>query len=239
MSLNILSGEGLRALERFVTPTTSFAFDYDGTLAPIVADPDRAFMRDETRSLVRKLASPTLLLTGRSVKSARALTRPLRFDLVIGSHGAEWSNHAHDAPKLDSVWRKRFAREMTRFDGVFFEDKGQSLAVHFRNVTSIKDRKAIASIVHAQTHLRIVAGKSVYNLVAKRALDKGSALTTARSDMGLKRVLFFGDDVTDEDVFRVNAPWLMSIRIGRKRASKARFHLSSQSDIDTLLALLA
>jgi trehalose 6-phosphate phosphatase len=240
MSRDVLSPRGLSALDAFVTHNTTFAFDYDGTLAPIVSDPLQAFMTPRTRELVTKLASKhtTLLITGRAVKDARAFTLKIPFKLVIGSHGAEWSDGSHPVTPLPASWRAAFGAQVTAYSGVRYEDKGQSVAVHVRDVASREDRRALSALVQAQTQLRLVPGKEVYNLIPKRAMNKGQALSRARKDLGLERVVFFGDDVTDEDVFERHDTWLMGVRIGVRRSSHARWHTKTQSDIDRVLAHL-
>ncbi len=237
MSINVLSPAGMRALRDFVDEETAFAFDYDGTLAPLVADPKKAYMREHTRRLLQRLLRQRtgLLLTGRSVGAVSALTRRLPFELVMGSHGAEWSNAAHDAPELDHAWRARLGAAIAEFPGAIFEDKRHSVSVHVREVKSVRARRAIARLVRQQMGLRVVPGKEVYNLVPKAAMDKGRALIRARRDLHLGRVVFVGDDITDEDVFRLRQPWLFSIRVGPRRRSHARYHLRAQPDIDTFL----
>jgi trehalose 6-phosphate phosphatase len=83
---------------------------------------------------------------------------------------------------------------------------------------------------------RLLHGKEVVNVVHPGAANKGAAVVEVRRDLGCDRVLYFGDDVTDEDVFRLDQPGrLFTIRIGRSKTSAARYYLRQQQEIDTLL----
>ncbi len=77
------------------------------------------------------------------------------------------------------------------------------------------------------------------NLLPAGAPDKGVALTRLRARERATVALYVGDDVTDEDVFRLGQPGrLLSVRVGRSRRSAASHYLRDQAEIDDLLARL-
>ncbi len=80
------------------------------------------------------------------------------------------------------------------------------------------------------------ASRSV-NLVADDAPHKGDALAAERDRLGCNWVLYVGDDENDEEAFALDGN-IVSVRIGRKLHSHARYYLRSQTEIDKLLSLL-
>jgi len=77
----------------------------------------------------------------------------------------------------------------------------------------------------------------VLNLVPALAPHKGEALVDACRRLRCTAAIFVGDDVTDEDVFRIGPPEVVGIRVGPGRTD-ARFRLAGQGDVDRLLARL-
>jgi trehalose 6-phosphate phosphatase len=219
------------------------AFDFDGTLAPIVSNPEDARMRGGTSALFGRVCSlyPSAVISGRSQQdvSDRLDGAPVRH--VMGSHGLE--------PGANLA---RFAREITRArelllaaleaePGVDLEDKRYSLAVHYRR--SRNKRRARRAIGEAVTSLpvpmRVVPGKLVVNVVPKDAPNKGDALLELRALEAADTALYVGDDVTDEDVFELDQPGrLVSVRVGQSRSSSAAYFLRDQAEIDRLLSRL-
>ena len=102
------------------------------------------------------------------------------------------------------------------------EDKGLSLAVHYRGARRKKEARAL--ILDAAAGLgdvRLVGGKQVLNVLPAGAPGKGQALERARARLGCDTAVYVGDDETDEDVFALDQPGrLLAIRVGRKRAPR-------------------
>jgi trehalose 6-phosphate phosphatase len=94
--------------------------------------------------------------------------------------------------------------------------------------------------VSAFSHrLRKIPGKLVLNLTPVQAPDKGDALQRLMASEQAEVALYVGDDVTDEDVFRLDKPGkLLTVRVGAAQFSAARYYLRDQQEIDTLLAQL-
>ena len=127
------------------------------------------------------------------------------------------------------------------YPGVELEDKRYSLSLHYRRATNKRAaRDALRDAAAAlPAPARVVLGKQVINVVPAGAPDKGSALLALRERLGAETALFVGDDVTDEDVFRIDQPdTLLTIRVGVKKTSAAAFAIPSQRDIDALLRRL-
>ncbi|HSE11651.1 MAG TPA: trehalose-phosphatase [Rudaea sp.] len=240
----ILARANIGVLQRFVRSDTLIALDYDGTLAPIVSDPARAQMRPSTRALLASVAQryATIVITGRAREDASRLLAGVELREIIGNHGAETqaASPASVARRLAS-WRAELRKNLEGLAGAAIEDKGYSLAIHYRacsNRTSAaaKIRKMAAALPGA----RLVGGKCVLNVVPIDAADKGAALLRAWRRLRCPRALYVGDDDTDEDVFALDRPdHLLGIRVGSRRGSRADYALRGQGEIDRLLAFIA
>lgn len=220
------------------------AFDFDGTLAPIVAHPADATIPPEVSARLQQLSRrlPVAIVTGRSIADVRGrLGFVPRF--VVGNHGAEddlaVTAAADRARRLDPLRQRLAARQAELADlGVYVEDKGQSIAMHYRQAPSRE--RSLARIREllgpADEALRTFSGKMVENVVAAGSPDKAEAVRTLVARCRARSVVFAGDDVNDEPVF-VAAPaaWL-TVRIGRDvEDSRARFFLDGPAQVATWL----
>lgn len=231
-------------LERFVDRSTLFAFDLDGTLAPIVSDPDAAGIPGAVREELSVLAgmAPVAVITGRSRSDAlRHLTVTPRY--LVGNHGAEglsgWKVREKTFVRTARYWQCQLDELIPAQErrGVVVENKGATISVHYRQAEDRK--KAQAMIRRVAGRLvpppRRVRGKCVENLIPEGAPDKGTALKLLMRQARCPKAFFAGDDETDEDVFRLNHQRILAVRVGRKNDSRARFFLREQSEIVRLL----
>jgi trehalose 6-phosphate phosphatase len=217
-------------------------FDFDGTLAPIVRRPDGATMRSETRTLLRKVARsyPCAILSGRAVADLRLRFEGVPVRWLIGNHGAEGVTRALPNREQVLVWRKAMRAVAARNGGVTVEDKGLSLAIHYREaVDGTRARRAILNVASSLQGARLVPGKRVINLVPVEAPDKGAALAALVAHVRPDMVLFAGDDETDEDAFQrsLDVPYV-TVRVGRKVETHAEFFVAGQKAVDRLLMAL-
>lgn len=242
----LLSPEGLQALDELVRQRPLLAFDFDGTLAPIVPHPDAAAVPSAMALQLTALAQrlPTAIVTGRAV--ADVLPR-LGFEphYVVGNHGAEEPGAELPAAAILAMegLRQQIARqaELLGGSGVLIEDKHHSFSLHHR--LALDQAHAVASIeqvlVGLDPALRRFGGKFVVNVVAAQSRDKGGAVVSlvARSRAGA--ALFIGDDVNDESVFERAPEGWVTVRIGRDApTSKARFFLDDHAEVTVVLARL-
>ncbi|MFA5279089.1 MAG: trehalose-phosphatase [Smithellaceae bacterium] len=231
-------------LEHFLDRSTLFAFDLDGTLAPIVSHPDAAGIPDAVREELSVLAgkAPVAVITGRSRPDAlRHLMFAPRY--LVGNHGAEglsgWKAREKAFVRATRDWQRQLEALIPAEDreGIVMENKGSTISVHYRHAENRK--KAHAMIRRAAGRLvpppRLVGGKCVENLIPEDAPDKGAALKLLMRQAGCSKAFFAGDDETDEDVFRLNHKRILAVRVGRKNDSSARFFLREQSEIARLL----
>lgn len=216
------------------------AFDFDGTLAPIVDDPASPCMRAETRHLLAQVAQlyPCVVISGRPEQDVLRLLAGVTVWYVIGNRGL------YPPPALDRLaaevgrWEAALAGRLGRMDGVLIENKGVSLAVHYRRAPEReRARAAITEAAALLGQVRVVQGKEVVNFLPADGPDKGRSLQRVRAHLGCGATLYVGDDETDEDAFRLEG--VTGVRVGQRDGSAARYFIADQEEIDDLLQQLA
>lgn len=242
---HLLSGEGVAALVAAMGKRPLLAFDFDGTLAPIVARPDDAKVPVAVVNRLRRLSAQlsVAIISGRRVDDVR---KRLEFEpaYVIGNHGAEDPFSACDdtVQALDAIRRHLLAAEaeLTKA-GVQLEDKGSSLALHYRLA---RDRQLASTLIDNALRglppgLSAFGGKLVTNVVVDAAHNKAQALAVLVERCQSDSAIFVGDDVNDEPVFARGEPSWLTVRVGRDDpASKAQFFLDSGIELPLMLDLM-
>lgn len=235
----LLSKDSQAVFELLSRERTLCAFDFDGTLAPIVTDPDRAAMRARTRKLMCRLASlyPCIVVSGRAREDVRRKLADVPVRRVIGNHGAEPRESSAGSSSVEQ-WKAALETGLGAIPGLRIEDKGLSLAVHYRLCTNKAEvRRRIFAQIHTLPHARVFGGKQVVNVVADGAPHKGDALARERNRLRCNWVIYAGDDDNDEDAFALGGN-IVAVRVGRKLRSHAGYYLRTQAEIDKLLEAL-
>lgn len=219
------------------------AFDFDGTLAPIVDDPDGAHMRPATSRLFRELCGlyPCVVISGRAKADVLARLDGAAVRHVVGNHGLEAGGGLDTYAEETQIARRLLEAALGGARGLEIEDKRYSLAIHYRRAPGKRAARALITraIAALPSSMRVVEGKQVVNLVPERAPHKGDALLRLRALEQADTAIFVGDDVTDEDVFTLDEPGrLLTVRIGKSARSAAAYYLRDQRTIDKLLSRL-
>ena len=241
---HLFTPAGEAALAATLQRRPLLAFDFDGTLAPIVARPDDARISQAVSARLKILAArlPVAIVTGRAVSDVRGR---LGFEprYIVGSHGAE---DGLDASAADARARAldplrdllRVRGAILAAAGIGVEDKVLSIALHYRLA---HDRAGAPALIHELLaepgqSVQVFAGKMVVNVMAPDAPDKADAVQALVARSGASCALFAGDDVNDEPVFVSAPPDWLTVRIGRDDpASRARFFLNSPAEVAILL----
>lgn len=241
---DILSDRYLPVLRKFARGNVLLAFDFDGTLAPVTSVPTHATLHRSTRNLLREVALqfPSIVVSGRSRSDAGRRLRGIGFLEVIGNHGIEPADTSRGTARVVRGWLPVLNENLGSIAGVMVEDKQFSVSVHYR--MALHKRKAVRAIRRVAKKLPgacLVGGKQVINIVPRGAPNKGLAVEKERKRWRCEKVIFVGDDETDESVFALaKGASFLTIRVGAKRTSLARFYIRSQRQINVLLrALLA
>lgn len=209
--------------------------DVDGTLLEFAPQPHLAGLPDGALETIERLSDrlhgALALVSGRSLAQVDRLFAPLRLP-AAGLHGQE----LRDAPSLPRAAPSALG-ELTRealalaerHPGVLVEDKGNTLALHWRNAP----RSAGALFEFAQAHVgrlpgyRLQPGDHVVEILPAE-FDKGRALRTllAQPPFLQRRPVFVGDDLTDEYGFAAaNELGGWSVLVGARETSHATHSL--------------
>lgn len=241
---HLFTKRGEAALAAAMRRRPLLAFDFDGTLAPIVARPDDARVPTAVSARLSWLATrvPVAIVTGRAVSDVRGR---LGFvpQYIVGNHGAEDDDPSTDTPTLmraiDPLRDLLFAHAARLAEaGIRVEDKGLSIALHYRLSRRPDEAAAMIRDLTSQlpATLQVFAGKMVVNAMASHAPDKADAVRRLQLHSGVSCVFYAGDDVNDEPVFEAAPSHWLTVRIGRDdRACKAQFFLDSVSEMAPLL----
>ncbi|MBF6173152.1 trehalose-phosphatase [Nocardia blacklockiae] len=249
MSAQDLPQELRRALAAVARmPRLLVASDYDGTIAPIVSDPAKAYPHRESVSALRALAGLTAttaaVISGRALRDLAALSRlPVEVQL-IGSHGSEFDVgfvHAidNDAKQLLQEVQNALSGIAADNPGAAVEIKPASVALHVRNAAPEVGRRALQQARQGPASwvgVQVTEGKAVIELAVIQT-DKGDALDIIRHQEGASAAVFFGDDVTDEKAFaRLSGPDV-GIKVG-EGTSLAGYRVASTEEVAKALAFL-
>ncbi len=244
----LLTETGRSDLGALLKVRSLYAFDFDGTLAKIVRDHHAARLARPIRFWLEELGkrAPTAVISGRSVGDLRSRVGTAVSHL-IGNHGSEGPHTRREdmqqVRETSSGWlqwvNERFRDELTR-SGVVVENKSYSLSFHYRTTNQRDKARALISRIVAELSPspRIVLGKFVVNVMPPTASHKGTALLEYMRRLDCSAALYVGDDVTDEDVFALRDARILTVRIGKKKDSSARYFLKRQTEIAEVLRLL-
>lgn len=191
----------------------AFFFDVDGTLIDIADHPDAVVVPCELVSHLERLhqrsGGAVALVSGRTVERLDALFAPLRLP-TAGAHGSEMRPMPHAptermAPPLSSTVRTEALAIAESLGDLLVEDKGSSLAIHYRAAPAVKAQlgERLAELAaNAVEPLKVLPGHFVFELKSARR-DKGVAIDTFMQapPFAGRRPIFIGDDVTDEAGF--------------------------------------
>ena len=240
---HLFSPEGSAALAATMALSPLLAFDFDGTLAPIVARHDDARVPLAVARRLQALAGrlPLAIVSGRSVDDIRSrVDFEPRF--IVGNHGAEnpVAPLQADADLALEAVRERWlaqANELAQA-GVSLEDKRHSLALHYRLAP---DRELAYRLITALLHglpsdIRVFGGKMVVNVAATVAPDKAHAVMALVRHAQVQSAVFVGDDLNDEPVFACAQPNWLTVRVGRDDPnSRAMYCLDHFSEVAAML----
>lgn len=213
-------------------PSADWAYflDVDGTLIEIARTPDEVLIHHDLLRLMDKLhllcGGAVALVSGRALADLDALLGMPHLPMA-GLHGLEWrthvandiQRHAISTEELPAI-RHRLAAMRQRYSQLIVEDKGVSLALHYRQAPSLGGylhRWARNLVKLAGQNFQVQPGKRVIEIKPK-GHDKGGAIKIfmAQEPFAGRMPVFIGDDLTDEHGFAViNKMGGLSIKVGR------------------------
>jgi trehalose 6-phosphate phosphatase len=234
------------------------ACDFDGTLAPLVSHPKRARLPRRKQAVLerlRKLPRVSVgIASGRSLADLRRRVG-LRGLHYIGSHGLEWcapggklrtTVNARARARIQQL-ADELERRVRGTPGLYLERKSVSVTLHYRNAPprGVEGARRVAAqtLRASGNSVRLLAGKKVLEFLPPGRADKGRAVLelARRLRLDARRgdvIVYLGDDVTDESVFRRLRRGDVGLHVGRG-PSRARYRLASPAGVQQFLERLA
>ena len=251
--------EHWEAVTKEIKDKVIFLFlDYDGTLAPIAEAPDKAKISKGTKELLSQLSKnlrfKLAIISGRSLTDIKN-SIGLKDIIYAGNHGLEIEGPdikftSQISPRLKSIIRvinDDLLAKLSGIKGAYIEDKGLTISVHYRLVSN-GDLPLLQSIFTEITKpfivrgkIKISSGKKVYEIKPPFQWDKGEVVLwlLARQQFlrGESTILpvYIGDDVTDEDAFKVLKNKGLTVFAGESSGSEAAYYLKNTEEVAEFL----
>ncbi|MEJ7557696.1 MAG: bifunctional alpha,alpha-trehalose-phosphate synthase (UDP-forming)/trehalose-phosphatase [Pedobacter sp.] len=223
--------------------------DYDGTLVGFHGDINKAAPDEALYTILTKLtqdpANKVILISGRNYQTLEQWFGHLNVDL-IAEHGA-WQKHLGEEwkvlPLLTDKWKNEVKAVLDaytdRTPGSFIEDKSYSLVWHYRRVEKGLGELRANEITN---HLRMtIADKGLQMLEGNKVIEfknievnKGKATQNWLLDVQPDFIIGFGDDHTDEDIFKALPDGAFTIKVG-SNISAAKYYLKDYNEVRELL----
>jgi trehalose 6-phosphate phosphatase len=196
------------------TDRAAFLLDIDGTILDFAPTPSQVEVPARLRATLGKLMQQTkgalALISGRPIADIDRIFSPLRLP-AVGGHGAEIrrtpdSPATHPPLSIDGQLKEQLIAAAG--EGIVVEDKGYSLALHYRLTPDrgVPLRKAVLSVLteHPDSGVEILPGKWVIEIKPER-FTKGTGIRYLMNEPPFRgrTPLFIGDDLTDEAAFAV------------------------------------
>ena len=235
-------------------PHVLLGCDFDGALAPVFDHPAAANLSNEVRAPLADLAGSgrvtVLVVSGRPAADLRA-----RADVpglvVAGNHGLElagpgWEHVdpavAESGPAISQLGNT-LHRALESVPGASVEDKGLSIAVHYRHAAP-EHHEAVRAAVHgvlshASHPFVLTAGRMCFDVRPRVYWNKGEAVKWLLSRIGHPDalVVFVGGDPTDEDAFTA-LPAGITVRVGCGPETAAKYHVDGPDGVRKFLEWL-
>jgi len=244
----LLSTEGHEALRAVASRSILYAFDFDGTLAPISPDRGAVNIPRPTAEWLTELAKrvPCAVVSGRALAD---LTPRINgaVPYVIGNHGLESPLTSPDVFSLAEhaclTWMKRVATDLAqplKVAGVEVENKRYSLTFHYRGADDpFGIRRVLLQFCMQLTPTpRCIFGKASVNVLPPGGTGKGEATLALMNHLRCAGLFFAGDDETDEDVFGLSEELMMGVRVGHHAESRAQYYLRDPAEMEEVIRFL-
>ena len=240
--------------EDFINRHIYLFIDYDGTLTPIVEQPDKAAISEDMRNLLRDLSTKqgcsVGIISGRALKDIKRMVGLKRI-IYVGNHGLEIEGskikfESQISSQLFSIIRnlkEELTNKLSKIKGIFVEDKDVTLSVHYRLATRssyLLAKKIIEEVIQpflARNKIKVSYGKKVIDIKPPVQWNKGRVVAwlLARQTfiLGNHQIMpiYLGDDVTDEDAFGMLKNKGLTIYIGKPKNSQAKYYLKDTQEV--------
>lgn len=225
-------------------------FDFDGTLAPIRSRPEQVWLAPGLRRLLHAIGRGNATVAFISGRGLRDVRRRVGISGIwyAGAHGFFLlPPYGRKISLLTSSQRARIIpafralqSKLRSLPGIQIEHKEATIAVHYRRATSSRKKLAwqvVQEVASASPHLEIMQGKKVWEVLPATRTDKWTAVHAIlgaekwrpREDL----LFFFGDDTTDEAVFRRMKG--ISVAVGKRKGTAAHYFVRTPEEVARFL----
>jgi trehalose 6-phosphate phosphatase len=255
MSRRLLDSLNDHRARVFAAPYLLVALNFDGILAPVVDNPALACVYPGMDQLLQALASRpetgVAIFSGRERADLQARIR-IPGLIYAGNHGLEISGpgvlfvepvaaaHRDALQELSTA----LATRLQSIPGVWVEDKGLSLSVHYGQAAEAdweEVRRVVNSVLAGSNHPpQLTQGEKAFEIRPRLYWNKGAATLWLREPLGHADalVIYLGGDVTDEDAFKALSDHV-TVRVGPPAETAAQFYLESPAEVEEFLRWLS
>jgi len=236
--------------------------DYDGTLSPIAATPDKAVLPEGMKAGLKALADDpacrVAVISGRGLDDIKKRVG-LKGIIYSGNHGLEIEGPQLKYKAVVSPLYKKavgqikgaLTAKLSKIKGAIIEDKGFSLSLHYRLVRK-NDVPLLKTILRrivgdypAKKRIMVRPGKMVFDIRPASGLDKGKVVLWLLARESFRRhgrkvtPIYIGDDATDGDAFKALRNIGITVCVCRERKSPAQYYLKGTGQVRFFLTKLA
>lgn len=250
------NGHSKELIRKFLIrlPRVYLFLDYDGTLTPIKNNPSSAVLSNSIKNLLVELNQnkyiKVFIVTGRSYKTLKDLSGLKNIPIAsnhgfhINSEKIKWSHPVIKKiiPHLTNL-TLLLKEQLKLFKGVLIEDKGITISIHYRNVNEksvplIKE-VILKAVKPYSGKLKITYGKKIIEVRPAVEWNKGLAVLKILKLLKLKTanpvIFYMGDDLTDEDAFKILKNKAVTIRVGKSSLTNAKYLVKDTNEVHRLL----
>ena len=233
----------------------SLFLDFDGTLSWLAQLPDEARLEERTRETLARIVQrnriAATVISGRAIED---LYKKIRLEglTYAGNHGLEIFGpqfcfvepravtHREDLGRL----AEDLSQELASVAGILVEFKGYTASIHYRRASDTdvpRVERAVRSAVASHGWCCVKPGNKVFEIVPRTSWHKGMAVQLINHSLaadGRILSLYFGDDSTDEDAFRL-LPDAITVKIGDATSTSAKYQLPDPDAVSGFLEWLA
>jgi len=222
--------------------------DFDGTLVPLRARPEDVWLNTATRRALLRLTQcrkvRIWVISGRRLADVRERIgiAGVRY---LGLHGWEGDGHHKLSPATLAYLRQAMwvvARHVNGAAGLRLEDKSAAFALHYRDAPDesvTQARAAMRCVLDTFTGcFRVIEGDAVLEVLPRELAGKGWYARREWLTLRSAVPIYVGNDASDESAF-VSLSGGVTVRVGRRGASRARFHLKSPAATRVFLERLS
>ena len=229
--------------------------DFDGVLSDIAPTPDEAIISETAKRALSACAKkfPVVVISGRSLADVKKKVS-LENISYSGNHGLEWQAFGEipfsATPRPESIlaattFKEKLSTIFERFPGTFLEDKTLSMAIHYRKLDPFKvpsftrETLRAARLCAKSGNFLIEHNKKTIELRPNDTWDKGKISLFFLEKLGSDKLpIYIGDSLTDEDAFLALKNIGLTIRVGKKKNSAAKYYLKNRAEVDKFLQWL-